>query len=355
MRFAILGAGFAGLGVAWHLINYTQGSATVDLFDPTPIGGGASGLSSGLLNPFAGKQARRAWEDFRCMHETHRLITEASRASGQPVILSKGILRPALSSQQIADFKEVAEKNEETEWWEKKKCEETVSGLQLPEEGGGLFIKNGLTLDVQTYLQGLWRSCALLGTQYHQQAKVRIQDLEEYDKVLIAIGPLVKNFPPLKELPINSVKGQILELKWPTPIPPLPFSLNSQKYIVMGPDQKTCLVGATYEREFTSPRPDQEKAVEEILPKIISYFPPLKNAEVVGCRAGFRASTPNHLPLVGKMSDKFFFYTGLGSKGLLYHGWVGKRVARTLLTGDIKHVPEKIYFSLPSPKDKPQG
>jgi glycine/D-amino acid oxidase-like deaminating enzyme len=343
MRFAILGAGFAGLAVTWHLLNYTKGTVTIDLYDPEPIGGGASGLSSGLFHAYTGKQAKKAWEADRCIQETHRLITVASKAAGKPVILSKGILRPALTPQQVEDFQKCVDEHSETEWWDNKTCEKKVQGLHVFEQGGGLFIKDGLTLDVQAYLQGLWKACALLGTQHHQQAMIRLSDFETYDRILFAIGPMTKNFPPLKDLPISAVKGQILELKWPEGVKPPPFSLVSQKYLVMRKDLKSCLVGSTYEHTFSTPQADKAKAYEEIMPHIISFFPKLAKAEILHCRAAFRATTPNHLPIVGKVADKYFFFTGLGSKGLLYHAWIGKRVARALLSNQTKHFPAKLY------------
>ncbi len=346
MRFAILGAGFAGLSVTWYLLHYTQGSVTIDLFDPEPIGGGASGLSSGLLHAYGGKNAKESWEAYRCLKETHRLMTEASRALDQPLIVSKGILRPALTEDQIQNFQNSAQTYPDNEWWEKERCESTVPGLTLPADGGCLFIKNGLTLDAQAYLQGLWQACALLGTQFHQQAMIRKSDLEPYDRVLIAMGPMTKNFPPLKGIPITPIKGQVIDLEWPSGVKSPPFSLISKKYLVMHPDGKRCTVGSTYEHEFDSPQPNLEKASEEIMPQIVDFFPALKEAKVIRCRAGFRASTSSRLPIVGKISDKTYFFTGLGSKGLLYHAWVGKRVARALLTKDPKHFPEEAYFPL---------
>ena len=182
MRFAILGAGFAGLAVTWHLLNYTKGSATVDLFDPEPIGTGSSGLSSGLLHVYAGKHARKAWEAESCLKEAHRLFTIASQAINKPLILAKGILRPALSEGQIESFQICARRHADTQWWDKQTCESKVEGLSLPKNGGGLFISDGLTIDSTTYLQGLWQACALLGTQFHQQAMIRKSDLASYCK-----------------------------------------------------------------------------------------------------------------------------------------------------------------------------
>jgi glycine/D-amino acid oxidase-like deaminating enzyme len=352
MRIAVLGAGFAGLATTWHLLNYTQGSTTIDLFDPEPVGSGASGLSSGLLHAYSGKHAKKSWEADRCLKETHRLITVASQAVRQPLVLSKGILRPALLEEQIADFENCSKTHADTQWWDKKRCESTIDGLTLPSQGGGLFIPDGLTIDAKKYLLGLWQACALLGTQLYSEALIRPSDLDRYDRILVAIGPLSTRFPPLKDLPITPVKGQMLELKWPTHVPPLPHSLISQKYLVMGPDYTTCFVGATFEHYFDSLNADLKKAKQEILPHILSFFPALNEAEVIGCRTGCRASTSGdrHLPLVGKVSDKIYFFAGLGSKGLLYHAWLGKRVARAILSSQEKHFPPKAYYRLPEKK-----
>lgn len=347
MRVAILGAGFAGLSVAWYLLHYKKGAISIDLFDPEPIGGGVSGLASGLLHPYGGKEARHAWRGDTCMQETHRLITEASRGIDHSVILSKGILRPAVTADQNSAFRKTADAHKkDTEWWDARKCAHTIPGLELPETHGGLYINEGLTVDVHAYLFGLWQSVAKLGAQFHQIAMLKQQDLEPYDRILIAMGPLSKNFPGLQSLPLTPIKGQILNVKWPKHLEPPQHSLISHKYLVMHKDQKSCTLGATFERDFDNPNADRTKAAAEILPKITSFLPALEKAEILSCQAGFRATTPSRLPLVGMLNEHVYFFTGLGSKGLLYHAWVGKRVARAMLTADPTHFPHDILFKI---------
>ena len=349
-RIAILGGGFAGLATCWYLLHYTQGSVAIDIYDPIPVGEGASGISSGLLHSYAGRFARRSWEADRGMRETHRLLTEATRMMGRSLILSKGILRPAITEEQITHFQITARHYSDVAWWDRSACEKAIPSLQIPPNGGGLFIKEGLTIDVPGYLKGIWQACTLLGTQWILHPVTKDAQLSRYDRVLIAMGASCKYFIPLKDLPFSIVKGQTLELAWPEGTPPLPFSLNSEKYIIMGKNNKTCFVGSTYEHDFTSIEPEIEKAKQGILPQVLSFFPPLKDAPVLGCRAGFRAGTPNRLPLVGKVSEQIYFFTGLGSKGLLYHAWIGKHVARALLSANEKYFPTKLHYKLePTP------
>lgn len=57
LKFAVLGAGFAGLSVVWNLLQHTSKDSRIciDIYDETGIGGGASGISGGLLHPYSPK------------------------------------------------------------------------------------------------------------------------------------------------------------------------------------------------------------------------------------------------------------------------------------------------------------
>ncbi|HRD55095.1 MAG TPA: FAD-dependent oxidoreductase, partial [Parachlamydiaceae bacterium] len=50
MKIAIIGAGFAGLATAWHLLQHQDKiPLEVTIFDSSGFGGGASGIAAGLL------------------------------------------------------------------------------------------------------------------------------------------------------------------------------------------------------------------------------------------------------------------------------------------------------------------
>ncbi|XP_039164619.1 uncharacterized protein LOC120291399 [Eucalyptus grandis] len=57
LRYAVLGAGFAGLSVAWHLLRHSPEKLhlRIDIYDESGIGGGASGIAGGLLHPYSPK------------------------------------------------------------------------------------------------------------------------------------------------------------------------------------------------------------------------------------------------------------------------------------------------------------
>jgi glycine/D-amino acid oxidase-like deaminating enzyme len=348
MRIAILGAGLAGLATAWYLLHHSQGTVSIDIYDPLPIGEGASGISSGLLHPFAGKNAKRVKDAEQKLNTVNQLLGEAGRQLGRGVVLSKGILRPAVTPQQQEDFKKCADEHSETEWWSKEKCETSVPGIHLESpHAGGLFIKQGLTIDVPSYLEGLCKSIALFGTQFIPKAVTKEADLARYEKVIFAIGPMITHIKPLSHLPVEGIKGQVLTVKWPANLPSLPFSLISEGYIVMGKDLKTCFIGSTFERNFSSAAPDPDFAIQEIRRKIAPFFPAIAGCEVVACKAGVRAAGKNnHLPIMGQINERFWFLTGLGGKGLLYHAYLGEKLALALLQNDLSYLPKEFNYKV---------
>lgn len=336
MKIAVLGSGYAGLAVTWFLLSYTQGQAAIDLFDPVALGEGASGLSSGLLYPFPGYRALKPAQAERCLESTHSLITVASRSLDRPLVMSSGILRPAFEEEQINLFKtRCSEYPTELEWWDQKVCEAKVPGLTLPPSGGGLFIPEGLTLDNDAYLDGLWNACAALGTQFYHEVIENLDELKEfYDHIIITPGANFDAVPAMKNIPMNKNKGHILKVRWPDSLPQLPFSITSRKYMVARCNQSegnVCILGSTFEHNQIEKEPDLELAKKEILEKLIPIFPALEQAEILDCSAGFRASSPTRKPIVGKTEEGYWFFTGLGSKGLLYHALVGDMLAQAVL------------------------
>lgn len=322
-KIAIIGAGFSGLAVAWHLLN--QGHA-VTLFDPLGPGGGASGVAAGLLHTYAGLHAKMNNQGVEGYQAALNLLEIAEKAMGQKVADPAGLLRIALSEGQEKDYRLTAEKHSDVEWVEAKECVKLAPGVA---ERPGIFIKSCVTVYSSLYTRGLWTACGKIGGQFETKAIRDLNELKDFDIKIVAMGAMT---PHLKGadfslLNLRPVKGQILELEWPQKTPPLKFPVNSQAYIVMSEDNKRCFVGATYEKNFGSPDVDVEFAKGDILPKATALFPPLKTSAILGCKTGLRSSTPNHLPLLQEIQPNCWVIAGMGSKGLLYHGLYAQKLA----------------------------
>uniref|UniRef100_A0ACD6AB10 Uncharacterized protein n=1 Tax=Avena sativa TaxID=4498 RepID=A0ACD6AB10_AVESA len=115
LRYAVLGAGFAGISVAWHLLKHSSKDSlvSVDVYDENGVGGGASGVSGGLLHPYSPK-AKLLWRGAEFWKESMGLLHSAEQANvtagsdgasqdDEALIWRRGILRPP-TTEKAADI-----------------------------------------------------------------------------------------------------------------------------------------------------------------------------------------------------------------------------------------------------------
>lgn len=330
MRIAIIGAGFCGLATAWHLAH--KGAADIHVFDALDIGQGTSGIAAGLLHPYAGAHAKKSWRSDSGLAATLYLLQKAEAALGSSVVLKRGLIRLAVSEKQIKDFSLTASRHPDVHWLTIEQCQQQ---LGYPSSHPGIFIDSALTIDCKKYLLGLWNACTSRGVQFHKQTIGSLAELDKFDLIIAATGAASRSIPELSSLEITPVKGQVLELQWPDRLPSLAYPISSQAYLLMDPEKKRCLAGATFERGYEREDPDLPSAIGEIMPKLQSFLPELNGSHVIGCRAGIRASTPDHHPFLKKLGPRCWILTGMGSKGLLYHALFAEELALQLFSDSL--------------------
>ncbi|HEX2582622.1 MAG TPA: FAD-dependent oxidoreductase [Chlamydiales bacterium] len=306
MNVAIIGAGLAGLAVAWHL---KEREAEVTLFGP--LGGGASGVSTGLLHPFPGKMALPSWKAEEGMQAAIELLNVAEKSLGQPVANRAGVFRFALQSIQREKF------CVRPEW---KEQSPVPAAANLP----GLWIAEGMTVYSRLYLQGLFQACLAKGIHFEETKVQSLNALSSFDRVVLAAGHETLRFV---DLPLEPVKGQALLCRSKDP---LPLSLIGNGHISPTEDPALCQIGSTYEHNFTDALPHKE-VIPELLAKAAVFYPPAKEFEVVDVRAGIRLGKKGvSKPYIAQLDPRTWVFTGLGSRGLLYHALFGKRIASSL-------------------------
>lgn len=328
MRIAIIGAGFCGLAVAWHLSQKLP-HAKIVLCDPKGIGGEASGIAVGLLHPFSGAHAKFNRMGREGMEATRELLDLASKTLNKPVATYDGIVRIAATPEQLSDYTLCLKKfPEDVSWMDTPTCQTYLPGVI---SSPALFIKNGTAVNCPLYLKGLWLACEKVGISLEIRKITTLSELEDFDIRIVATGAMTSSIPELAHLPIQKVKGQVLELVWPSELPSLKYPINSHAYILMSPSQKTCFVGATFEKGDFSIGPNMDVAKAELMPKVESILPCLGRAEIIGCQSGLRAVTPDYLPLVKEIEPQTWVITGMGSKGLLYHALMARHLVESIL------------------------
>lgn len=307
MKIAVVGAGLAGLSATWHAL---EKGYQVTLFDAASIGAGASGVSTGLLYPCPGRVAEHSWRSLEGMEATRQLLQVAEEAYGSPVASYTGIFRPAESEDQRRDF-------------QKNQCKEAVwtqvdvPGLIVNE---GLWIESGITVFSRLYLQGLWLACEKKGAVFINEHFSH----DGFDKVIFATGSGTSALDACKKMAFRTAVGQSLVCQWNRA---LPFSIASYGYISVTENPALCQVGSTYEH---TAEPDPKKAMQ-LLDKVAAFYPEAREFKILEIRAGKRiAAKEGHQPIVLEIEPNHFLFTGLGSRGMLYHALIGRELLNSL-------------------------
>lgn len=312
MKFAVIGAGFSGLALAYFL---SRDNHHVTVIDKKGIGGGASGIAAGLLHPYVGFKCRLNWRGREALQASRQLIETVA-----PNSFREGIVRIAASHEQDTLFQEAAALHED------------LSMISFDHPGlaakKALFIQSGLTVDGPYYLRSLWKAIEAKGGQLLCDDVLELDHLASFDRVVVCSGQLARK---LFSLPLHFIKGQLLKLKWPRALPPLTHSLIGKKYVVMEKDQTSCWVGATYERGVVDDQPDFAAAKDDLLAGLSSMIPELAESEVLDIQAGIRAFAPDKRPFFQQIDTRIWTLTGMGSKGLLYHALLAEELAGSCL------------------------
>ena len=315
MKVAVVGAGFSGLAISWHLL---QKGAVVTLFDRKGIGAGASGTASGLLHPYPGEQIRRSWQATEALQATKDLLQEAQKKSSFPVAEYSGLIRLAQTCQQQQIL-----------------CshQEQYGDIQRLDESRFL-ITSGITVYSDLYLKGLHAACLEQGLRWEICHVDDASSLMAYDAVVWAIGVGSLQDPRLP--PCSAIKGQVLLCRGETG---LRQSLLGKGHIIpLGPGRFH--LGATYERGKIDDVPDIQAAFFDLAEKARGLQPDLVDFSVDDCKAGVRVMRKGHyLPLVGRLDEKEWVCTAMGSRGLLYHAHCAKILAEAVFQQDDSLIP----------------
>lgn len=402
-RYAIVGAGFAGVAVTWHLLYKASQEGRkgfhVDLFDAYGIAAGASGAAAGLLHPYT-PRGKVLWNGIEAFEDALRLVgaSELARHSNEPpFVWRNGLLRLAKNPKMAKILVQNAQNDSEALHLTKSRLlsstsrefSDLVPGLSedflgsVPKQNiQGLYIGKGLVLDPTRYLQALWRSCCALGEKYgntaafHQRMVTSLSELERdfggYDAIIVTIGAALESITETSGVvKLDLCQGYSLELEstkytYASRSPSLlgsPYAaFHGECKAIVGATQNfgssiqeaTRCLGPTCNitTEKASTMPEVTSAIEELMTGIVPVWPKLRDWELVQVKSGVRAlptRTPQgSIPYAGKLakvpenSAVHWFVSGLGARGLVYHAWLGRLVASAVMNDDDSILPKEL-------------
>lgn len=335
----ILGAGLAGISLAYEC---SSSGLSVVVVDPNGIAGGASGTPIGLVNPATGRYATLGWKSKECYDAVLENLARVQKNSPVQFFKRSGVLRPALDEKIAVKMKDNFDSTDWPEGWCEWMDEVSVTefhpGIQCT--GGAVWLPIGLTVDISTYLKSFAEQLQTGGVRFISNLNYEISENDNYWEVNIEKGTSIKAYkvvscagihstqlPYFNDIPLYPVKGQLAIFKSASPIS-FQHAVSALGYIgSLSMDR--FVAGSTYEHKFQYEEPD-EKGLEYLHSRLGSVLPDLiGNSEILDQWSGIRASTPNRKPIMGEHPNHpgLYLFTGLGSKGLLYSGYLSKLMA----------------------------
>lgn len=331
MKIAILGAGFAGLSAAYYLVEAYPG-INITLFDPSPLGENASGVSLGLMHAYLGLKPRKSWQAEEGRKETLKLLDLVEEELQETISQRQGIFRPLSFAWQKEVFQKLAEKHEDVFFWDKEQVQACFSPY-LPKTCCGIYISSGIAVDTQSYVKGLVRLLQKKGIQWEKKEISSLSECSSFDQILICTGEKTLFFFPEKSLYLERIKGQVLSCHWPFK-KALYCPIVANALLTCWKKEKVCYLGSTYERNFSSLQPDAF-AEQDILTRASSFFPAVFALPILHRQTAVRLSNrKGYLPCLERVDEKVSLFTALGSRGLLYHALFAKRLAKTFFSSN---------------------
>lgn len=309
MRVAIVGGGFSGLALAWNLLNFQH---QVVVFDPLLLGS-ASAIAAGLLHPYIGQEGRRSLFATEALKKTENLLQIAEKSLGKAVY-TEGVIRFAQNEVQKNALKKHSE----------------VFKDVCPLENNSFLIKSGRTVFCKNYLHGLQLAILKRGGQFVAEKITDLGHLQLFDKVIVAAGSSIRDFPELQQLKVSFVKGQVLTCRVLNHMQ-IERSLIGKGYIAVSNEPRLCYVGATYERGKVIESPNLLQSQKLLFGKVSKFYPDVEHLEAVDCSSAVRVMRRGHyLPIAEQISSRLWTLTAMGSRGLLYHAYFGEKLAQTI-------------------------
>ena len=285
---------------------------------------------SRLLHPLSPRGKLVHW-GLEGLASTSRLVESASRFAPHCVLRDR-LYRVALTEQNVVSLKASTDSLDMIRWMDKDEIDAALGCNSM----GGLELSNGCkVIHVPSYLEGLYAACQEMGPVVWQTT-YDLCALANHDVVVWAGGAGMFQDAMLDQnlLPIELVRGQSLELR-PTQNAQREAALCG-KYIAPLPGNRI-LVGASH--EFGDEPLTEAELYSELKAKSYDLAPDLwDNSTVDMITCGWRVQSKRgglgRLPIVGHVSEEQWIFTGLSSRGLLYHGIYAEKLAGMILSDD---------------------
>jgi len=172
-----------------------------------------------------------------------------------------------------------------------------LAGFVPPVALCAALIKHDRIIFRQADVQQLWST----GSVWHVETD---QGTETATHIVIATGTKADTFDATRWLPLQSLRGQVTVVKATAQSQDLPHVICHDGYITPAVNGTHC-IGATFQKEPVAAAKTRPEDDAENIQKLQQHLPSLGITEkdILYARAGYRMTTPDKLPLVGRAPD----------------------------------------------------
>lgn len=332
--YIIAGQGIAGSLLAWFLLQRGQKLMVIDPLSEDS----SSRLSGGMIHPITGRRIVKTWMADTLVPFARRTYVDIEDKLAERFFEDYPVLEIYHDIQHRNDWAGRSA-DEGMDHYVKEECPPHAIPEGIIAPYGGRWVVNGGWVQTTRFLDAIRRYLAVKNSL--------LQDRTTFDEVeKIAGGIQWKGYTAKafidctgtslceaahgEALPFNPCKGELLHIH----AEGLPKNLiihSSIKIIPTGGNGYYC--GATYDytRVDTDCTTDGLEKLESAIQKLIT-------APYSICRqqAGIRPTTTDRKPIIGRhqSNERYFFFNGLGSKGILLGPWHAQLLTSHLLYGD---------------------
>eukprot|EP00762_Andalucia_godoyi_P004282 ANDGO_05586.mRNA.1 hypothetical protein len=359
MRIAVVGSGFGGSSIAYHVLNNAFAGCRSPAVTLLHKGNGdkhraacASLVSGGLLHPFTGPRASPSCETMECFRdaavflETIQALSSVSFAKRTELlkIVPMWRLRPAKRVEQNSLFKDAAKRHPASLLY-LESVKDWIPDMQM--DCPGILVRDAFSVNAPKYLRALHRVLQSQGCTFKEESICSITNLSNtHDHVFVACGSGFTGIAELARLSaeLKLIKGQTVfwterhVKQGSSPSIPVfarfylheaPFADDTEE------GMRLMIGGSTYEEVdslVASYEPQENSSTRELQHSLkimhpeYSRIPETAKIWKSGVRVAHRTS---HLPLCGRLEgplSNVSYLVGFGSRGLLYHSSWGRKV-----------------------------
>jgi len=319
----IVGKGLAANTVASRLQEHQLSYCIIG----DPALSNCSRIAAGLWNPIVFKRMTLSWKADELITELKTFYTSIEKRTNSQFYHERVIHKPFFSEEEKAfwikkskiDLQQFVDPHIYTAGPQNK-------NLVVPNSYG--VVKNCGNINMQKFLSACetLHSENLHETFDHSQLEIS-EDHIAYKtikarSIVFCEGHLVKNNPFFNWIPMNSVKGELLEIE--TNEIELNNEILNHNAFIFKLKNNTYKIGATYNWKELNEEPTEIGSAElkEKLTGLITA--PYK---IIDHKAGVRPSTIDRRPIIGRHPSykNLFVFNGLGTKGVMLAPYFSKK------------------------------